>query len=307
MMQPTTEPTHIAYADETHHNVGRYRGIGLVSLMYEHTSNIGESLRSLIQNSGIAEFKWQKLDSKTDRKAALKMLHYAIDKACAGVLRLDVLTWDIQDKRHRVQGRNDTANLERMYYHLFRNVLRARWPNDAVWRLCPDEHSGMRWDKVAGFLGIASTRLDTRQDLFSQEGFNMRLRQEFGIEQILPCQSHKESLIQLADLFVGLAAYSRGCYERYQEWERTCGQQPSLFTVETTMPIKLSRSDHERCAVLAELDAIRKRRRLGVSLKTNQGLKTFDPANPINFWWYEPQHEEDKAPVKSQREAKPLL
>jgi hypothetical protein len=292
-----TEPTHIAYADETHHNVGRYRGVGLVSLGYEHAGGLGQALQNLLRDSGVTEFKWQKLDSETDRKAALGMLHYAIDKACADVLRLDVLTWDIEDSRHRVQGRDDTANLQRMYYHLFKNVLRARWPDGSIWRLCPDEHTGLKWNEIEDFLDMASTQIETRQDLFSQEEFSMRLKQEFGIEQITPCQSHEEPLVQMADLFVGLAVYSRSSYNRYEQWQRNCSQQQMLFADE--MPsVRLSRSDRERCCVLAELDAVCKRQKLGVSLKTNRGLKTFNPANPVNFWPYEAQHEEDRAPVK---------
>jgi hypothetical protein len=40
---------------------------------------------------------------------------------------------------------------------------------------------------------------------------------------------------------------------------------------------------------------------LGVSLKTHGGLRTLQPANRINFWWYEPQSPEDKAPTKTRR------
>ena len=38
--------------------------------------------------------------------------------------------------------------------------------------------------------------------------------------------------------------------------------------------------------------------KLGVSLKTNNRLQTFNRNNPINFWNYEPQGDYDKAPVK---------
>lgn len=296
----STQPTHIAYADETHHNIGRYRGIGLVSLRYEHASGLSEGLQNLVRDSGVTELKWYKLDSETDREAALKMLDYTLKHACTNILRVDVLTWDIEDSRHRVRGRDDTTNLQRMYYHLFKNVLRARWPDDSIWWLCPDEQTGIKWNEVKDFLQTASTQVETRQDLFTQGGFSIRLKQEFGIKQITPCQSHQEPLIQMADLFVGLAVYSRSSYERFEQWQRNHSQQQMLFAGQ--MPSgQLSRSDRERCAVLAKLDAVCKKQKLGVSLKTNHGLRTFDPTNPINFWWYEPQHEEDKAPVKESR------
>jgi hypothetical protein len=54
----------------------------------------------------------------------------------------------------------------------------------------------------------------------------------------------------------------------------------------------------ERFQVLYEFDGGCKNRKMGVSLKTFGGLKTLDPRRPINFWWYEPQHEMDKAPTR---------
>ena len=298
MQSTLAQPTHLAYADETLHNMGRYRGIGLISLRYEHLESLCIALQSLLHESGITELKWQKLDGAKYRFAALKILHCTVKSACAGLLRADVLTWDIQDSRHTVRGRDDSANLQRMYYHLFKNVLLTRWPDGSIWRLCPDEHTGMKWAEVEDFLGKTSTQFEVRCDLFTQGRFSARLKQEFGIEQIMPCQSHQEPIIQMADLLVGLAVYSRISYDRYEQWNREHTQQPSLFSIHTKIAVPLSRSDHERCRVLSEFDAMCKRRKLGVSLKTNRGLKTFDPANPINFWWYEPQHEGEKAPVK---------
>jgi len=36
---------------------------------------------------------------------------------------------------------------------------------------------------------------------------------------------------------------------------------------------------------------------MGVSLRKYKGLRTMKPSNPINFWWYEPQSDLDKAPT----------
>jgi len=292
-----SKPTYVAYADETHYNIGRYRGVALVSMRYEQASSLSKSLQGIFQELGITEFKWHKLDSNTDRKAALEMLACAVNNACTGILRVDVLTWDIQDSRHRISKRDDIANLQRMYYKLFKDVLCVRWPDDSIWYLCPDEQGSMKWNEVQDFLGMKDTRVEARRDLFTQGRINVRNRREFGIEQIAEGQSQNEPLIQLADLFAGLVVYSRACYDRYEQWQRDYGQQQALFKGWMSS-VKLSRSDYERCAVLANFNDMCKRRRLGVSLKRNRGLKTFDPTNPINFWWYVPQHDEDRAPVK---------
>jgi hypothetical protein len=291
-------PTHIAYADETHHNVGRYRGLALITLRLEDTSAANLKLHELLQGSNITEFKWERLRTAKARFAALKMLDFAIEQAAMRVLRVDALTWDTEDRRHKVKGRDDVANLHRMYYYLFRNVLCERWPDGSIWRLCPDEQAAMKWSEVGDTLEMVSERVEMRQDLFSQGDFGLRLKQEFSIEQIMPCKSNQEPLIQLADLFVGLAAYSRSSYDCYEQWQRTSDTQMSLFPPEASS-VQLSGSDRERCRVLDEFDSLCKSFKLGVSLKTNHGLRTFNPKKPINFWWYEPQHEADKAPVKT--------
>ena len=298
VVHPT--PTHIAYADETHYNIGRHRGIALVSLKYENAAGLNSELRNILQDSSITtEFKWHKLDTARYRFAALKMLTYAIENASRGILRIDILTWDVEDSRHRITGRDDIANLQRMHYHLLRDVLRARWPDDSIWRLCPDEQVAMKWNEVEAFLDMASTQAEVQYDMFAQRGSKFGFKREFSIEQITPYKSHQEPLVQLADLCAGLAAYSRSSYDTYEQWKRTSSQQSSFFTImEQGAPLKLSNSDSERCWVLAEFDSMCKKQSLGVSFKKNRGLRTFKPMNPINFWWYEPQHEEEKAPVK---------
>jgi len=298
-MQSNSDSTHIAYADETHYNTGRYRGIALVTLKYENAADLNSELQNILRDSGITEFKWHKLDNARYRFAALKMLTYAIEKASRGILRIDVLTWDIEDSRHRIIGRDDIANLQRMYYHLLKNVLSARWPENSTWRLCPDEQAAMNWSEVEKFLDRASTQVEVQHDMFAQGVSRISFKQEFRIEQVRPCNSHQEPLVQLADLCAGLAAYSRSFYGSYEQWKRTSSQQLDLFTtMEQEVPLALSNSDRERCCVLAKFDGMCKSQRLGVSLKTNRGLRTLGPLNPINFWWYEPQHEEEKAPVK---------
>jgi hypothetical protein len=122
----TMEPTNIAYADETSYNVGRYRGIALISLNASDLSGLSEELNQIITQSNISEFKWVDLTSARHRFAAQKMFDFSIQSTLNKLIRIDVLTWDTEDKRHKIQGRDDIANLQRMYYHLFKNVMHKR-------------------------------------------------------------------------------------------------------------------------------------------------------------------------------------
>jgi len=292
------KPSHVAYADESQYNVGRYRGVALVTMPADQAVTVQQELQRLLRESDLTEFKWKQLNGAKQRFAAVKMLRCAVRAAVAGTARVDALTWDTWDSRHDLRGRDDIANLHRMYYHLFRNVLRERWPDDSTWALYPDRNTAMEWVRVAEFLGRASSRVEVSRDLFTTDGLGLVLRRDFRVLELVPRDSHEEPLVQLADLFVGMAVYSRTHYSRYELWQRCSGPQRPLFEEEGPASGRISSADRERCQVLAMLDALCKRRRLGVSLRTNRGLRTPGPKNPVNFWWYEPQSEADKAPVK---------
>jgi hypothetical protein len=61
---------------------------------------------------------------------------------------------------------------------------------------------------------------------------------------------------------------------------------------------RLSNSLRERCKVLSHFDQQCKNNKMGISLRHWRGLRTVGPNKPINFWWYEPQSDKDKAPKK---------
>lgn len=289
--------THLGFSDESNWNDGRFRSLGLVTTSLDLYEALNGQLQHLLEESKVKEFKWKNLTGAKERFAAGKLCSFAIEQACHRKLRIDVLIWDIQDRRHNLRGRDDIANLQRMYYHLFRNVLGMRWPNDAVWRLCPDEHTAIEWDTVQDCLENVSERVVSERNLFTQGSFKLRLQKEFGIDTIEPVRSEQEPLVQLTDLFAGLAVFSREKFPLYQQWLQHTSPQHTLFEG-SEMEGRLSTSDEERFQVLKEFDQGCKKRKLGVSLKSSKGLMTHDPARPINFWHYEPQHPEDKAPTR---------
>jgi hypothetical protein len=289
--------THVAFGDESHWNIGRYRGLGLVTLKVEDLELLRAELIDLLEESEIKEFKWKKLKSARDRFAALKLCNFAVKVACQGRLRVDVLTWDTHDSRHRVRDRDDVANLQRMYYQLFKNVLRERWPDGSVWRLHPDEHGEMDWLSVKNILEYAELSVITTRNLTAPFSFRGVVKLEFKITDIVPVISHENPFIQLADLFAGLGVFSRECFHRFKCWKTQKHQQPSIFPKEGEST-ESSAIEQERFAVLEELNRLCKQKKLYVSLDTNKGLKTFRPEMPINFWWYEPQRPDDKAPTK---------
>lgn len=284
--------THVAFADETNFNRGSFPGIALVSLTRQHLVDIRADISNILAACKVDEFKWEKLHSAKRRFAALQLIDYTIEKAAAGVLRVDVLTWDLLDGRHRVPKPDRIANLQRMYFHLFRNVLRFRWPDEALWHLFPDEMSAMGWSELQHYLEEHSTAVTVNG---GQEPFSlttMNLHREFHIQTITPCESDKEPLVQLADFFVGMGSYSRARFAKYDIWKAEQAGQPVAANH------SLSHRDRERWQVIDHLYDACKAKKLGVSLSRQPGLRTRNPKLPINFWWYIPQHENDKAPSR---------
>lgn len=195
----------------------------------------------------------EKINGAKERFAALKLCDFAVEYAYQGILRIDVLIWDTEDARHKVLLRDEIANLQRMYYHLFKNVLRLRWLSDAVWQLYPDEHTAMDWEIVQDFLEYASENVEIERSLFTRGKFRLRLQREFTIEKISPSSLQEYPFIQLADLFAGLVVFSREKFDEYQRWlEKTSSQ---LKLLEDTEPeVRLSGSTKERFSVLQKLN-----------------------------------------------------
>lgn len=293
--------SHVAFSDESHHNIGRFRGISMISLKSEHRKLIHDKLQSLLASEGVKEFKWTRTRSIKERNVGIQFLNESVRYALKGMIRIDVLVWDIEDSRHKIRDRDDVANLQRMYYHIFKNVLSKRWPDKSSWILYPDQNTAIDWDTIEDILDIKSSNIEAYSNLFTKGRFKFRLKEEFNIREIVPCDSKHEPLIQLGDLYAGMAIYSRDSYNMYRHLARTLFttvKQLSLFDVEIDNSIKPSRADKERCRLIFEFNKLCKSKKLGVSLDTYQGLRTRDPNNPINFWWYEPQHYLDKAPIK---------
>lgn len=128
--------------------------------------------------------------------------------------------------------------------------------------------------------------------LFEQERYRIKFRK---VEQL---KSHKEPIIQLADIFAGLTCFSRKkSYECWIEYNKRKKQQ-SLFRKESEIRSKLSKTDLKRFELIFNIYELCKKSGLNVSLRSNKYLWTPNPSNPLNFWHYEPQHEKDKAPQK---------
>jgi hypothetical protein len=292
------EVTHYAFSDEAYYRGSRFRSIALISLEQQNFDSIQAELTSLLAQSCISEFKWSGLGGARERFAAIKLIDKTIILSLDKLLRVDVLIWDIKDSRHDIKNRDDLANLQRMYYHLFDSTLRIRWPSESTWELFPDEQSIIDWSTMEDILQVSGRDFRLDKDIFSSNQFRYNLFSDYQILRIEELESHSSPLVQLADLFAGLGAYSHSSYEKFLEWKREeSAQIPMGLFEKARNKISLSKRDRERCKIIDHLNNKCKKHKLSISLESIRGFFSYKPHMPINFWVYEPQHPQDKAPT----------
>ena len=237
------------------------------------------------------------MSSAKYRFAAIKVCDFIANVASENRLRVDVLIWDTQDSRHSIRRRDDTANLARMYYHLVSVVTKKRWDSIASWIIRVDQRNDMDWNTLEDCL---SGR--TRSEKIGQQPklANKASAQKTRPPRVKQASSSNQPLIQIADLFAGLAAFSWNSRQEYHNWKTEEQQvrhgQQSMFP--GTGDIQISKSVRFKHEVL---DHIVSMELSGVTMDTenNEGLRTFRPTkNRINFWLYIPQREGDKAPTR---------
>jgi len=294
--------THLAFADESSHNIGRYRSLGLVTCAREDVDVLTAEAAQILASSNVHEMRWSLLNSARDRHAAEKVITWAVDCAAERRLAIDALVWDTHDARHAVMRRDDVANLHRMYYWLLSTTLRRPGLTGATWVLCPDENGLMHWASVHDVLDNAGRRATSTSGVLLWR----RACRQYAIEQIVPTVSSTAPLIQVADLMAGLSAFSHESFGVYESWCRCETDKTQLsFALpdDNVEPTSFSRTDRERCHVLQHLNQRCKLRRMGVSLATHRGLTTFPPGYGLRFWLYRPQSGADHAPLKGGRTA----
>lgn len=294
---PNTSKRFCAYSDESGCFSERFQAIGIVSGKEKHISKLRDILVNILHKKGLKEVKHSEVRThKPKIEAAVAFVEKGVDFAKHSSIRIDILLWDTQDTRHSIPGRDDVANLERMYYKALRNVS-ERWRQN-IWELYPDENSAINWSEIKSYLN--STQIPRRNppnliSLFEEKASTI------NFHKIEPKKSHDEPLIQIADLFAGMACFCRDNGEECLKWllsQKRSSQQVLFDYEEPGIKEDPNKTKQNRFKLIGILNTLCKRYRLGVSLNTKKYLWTPIPSKPLNFWNYESKFDDDKAPTK---------
>ena len=290
-----------AYCDASGIFAERFQSIGIISGNTANLERLRNELTSILESNDIKEIKFvgiNRQDSKKDRTAQQFIFRTINEFVALGLTRVDVLTWDTTDSRHSTPGRNDSENLGILYYHLLCNLTK-RYPR-AYWNVIVDKDEKVNFDTLRDCINNKMLQPPIAPSLELIVS-SRRIEALETVKDIREAESDEEPLVQLADLFAGMARFSREKGIECCNWLATYGnpEQPPFPDLLVQLGIQdYGKSDECRFKLITELCRVCKKHRLGVNIDKRKYLWTPDPTSPINFWPYEPQGEYDKAPVK---------
>jgi len=292
--------TFAIYSDESGVFEHRFQTIALISSQQIVLSELRSKLKGFLDKHEIDEIKFSEIRTHRPKlDAARDFIRHSVKEFASQLkIRIDVLIWDTQDSRHTIRGRDDIANLEFMYYKVLTHAVR-QW-NQIEWDFYPDKNSQVHWNEIADYLN--RTRLVRYQSNLLSLLENEYEIQPLRFKIIDPLDSLYEPLIQLADLFAGMARFVKEEGKQCIQWLDYCRNKnqlslPSFINREDTIDETII-TKQNRFQLIGEFNNLCKHYRMGVSLRQKRCLWTPDPTKPINFWNYEPQHEYDKAPKR---------
>ena len=292
----------LMYADESADEEGRFRSFAVVSGLDQRLAELRAQADAICEDWTEAKFTQVNGHSRNGR-VARALVEAAVRAVSGGATRMDVIVWDTHDRRHAVPGRDDVANFGRMAYHLIQQI--ARRHSQSHWEFYPDVGGSVDWLEVMEYL--SNTPLGGSRRVQPQEHALFRVdTPPITFTQFSPVDSVSERLVQIADLFAGMACLSRGEGSGCGDYHCGVWQQTSNATVvclpfdDIDPPVLSNRKRAQYELVCHTYDAC-KSQKLGVSLPSSGYLRTQHGRNPVNFWHYEPQHDDDRAPTRGHR------
>lgn len=263
----------------------------MIVISEKYCNEINDKLVEILNKYNISakKFKWNKFNSIDKVNALEEFLEYLFRLMADNLVFIHTIIWDIQDSRHEIVGRDDNKNLSMMYYKLIKNFSKDKLKNGDYLTVCPDRNNAMDWSLIEEILPNDGV-YNTKELSFCTVGFSKVC--------ITESNTNENALIQIADIFAGMARTSYEDYEKYDQWLN--GVQQTLFSDEN-LKLKISGKDKHRFKIYRFVDRYSKRKSWSVSLKKKKGFYTFDKSKPLNFWFYKPQHDGDKAPLKNDK------
>lgn len=277
---------YFAFTDESNHSNGDYRSIALFEVHEDLIWEVQSRMLSILNKYNIkkiSSFKWKKIQNKNKSHALKELLKYLFPLFEENLIKIEIIIWNIYDSRHNIAGRDDTKNLSYMYDKLIKDFVNRNLKDNDHLYIYSDQIDSINWSELEEIIFNQNIGIKTYH-----ESFDIVI--ESKKVHIQESTTKDDPLIQIADIFAGLAKSSFLDYDRYEIW-LTPGQQ-TLFGP----PKEVSNRDKYRFPVYKLIYEWGKNNKYGISLNSTRGFVSHDLESPVNFWLYDPKHEKDKAP-----------
>jgi len=275
----------------------RYSSIAVVSGSKADTFELNGSLLKIVD--GKKDFKFKSIKSIHHKYIAKEMIDLSFKFIKDNRLRVSVIIWDKGDSRHNIHNRCDTQNMLIMYYRILNSNMK-NWSQKSDWAFYPDEHSAIDWKNIINFLQKKPIYEDKKNGVNLFDFYSKSVYPNF--KKYHELNSADYPVIQLADLYAGIATNSRRDSEFYSRWLIDFESKKSKLLFPTEIDISdISRSKLVKFEVLKHFYDQCKRYKMGVNYSESSYFKTKNPKNSLNFWHYTPQSKYDKAPTKDLR------
>jgi Protein of unknown function (DUF3800) len=295
MTNSARDSSYLAFCDESGlTGKERFQAISTVSGSRGEMRILHNQLRDLLKKYGRSDIKFTKVGGhSTSTQVSKEFIALGLRKCYEKTIRINVMVWDTQDSRHSVRRRDDIENFKRMYYHALKTSIK-QWPAQLTWEFYPDEHTAIKWHDITSYLSKTNLAKSDSNELYLSEKFR-----EFNFVKIHTpneATSSKFFIIQLADIFAGMVRTSHSCGYDFIEWRQVNSSNGLLFTTDKNSEI--STNQNAKFEIMSYFKDMADSYHLGVNLSKDKYFQTFCHNNNIFLWKYEPQHENDKAPIK---------
>lgn len=289
------DKAHYIFSDESGWNKDtRYGSLAKISGSKENTYELNNELKNILTSFNKNEIKFHGIKGNDQKNIATAFYEKAFQYLKENKIKIHVLVWDKHDDRHNVKGRNDVENLKRMYFHNLK-VVKTHWNIDTTWSFYPDEFNQIDWkeDVIKYFNNSNLLNGDLNQLKLYNSISDIRIK----YNNVKELQSNYFPIIQLADLFAGVIRTSRNESSNFYAWfnQQNNDAQFELFT---QVQISVTQNMLPKYHAMKNFKNLADKYKMGVSLSKERYFKTFSKKSNIFIWYYEPQSELDKAPIK---------
>lgn len=288
------------YSDECNYNSWNYWSIWVISGKQSSLESLKNELDELLKHYKKEYIEYKKIDGdSTKEKLAINFIIKTLHHCMKWNVRIDVLTWNNSDSRNWINGRDDIANLVRMYYHITHYSIR-NWKWETIeWDFYPDEHTAINW-RTDVINHIENTNLSKNNKLENTIFWELKNFHYPKINNHNEIKSHENTLLQIIDIYTWLCNFSFINWENFIKWKDKSDREKIWQLNMFEEQLNFSKWILSKFRLLNIFLEECKKNKLWISINTNKYLNTPDKwkLSNINFWHYVPQHENDKAPIK---------